>query len=41
MVAVGEVKTNGVGKVKVDLVDEAVSFPELTQHLLLLILQCS
>lgn len=40
MVAVRQVEANGIGEVEVDLVDEAVPFPQLAQHLLFLVLSC-
>lgn len=38
MVAVRQVEANGIGEVEVDLVDEAMSFPQLAQGLLFLVL---
>lgn len=38
MVASGQVEANGTGELEVDLVDEAVAFPELAQYPLFLVL---
>lgn len=38
VVAVRQVEANGIGEVEVDLLDEAMPFPQLAQGLLLLVL---
>ena len=38
MVAVRQVEANGIGEVEVDLIDEAVAFPQLAQGLFFFVL---
>lgn len=41
MVANSQVEANGTGELEVDLIDEAVAFPELAQYPLSLVLSWS